>query len=498
MKTNVNYCRSKIPAVHLLAMILLTVGCSSPGTSRYFSQAPLPSLSSSHNTNSSSRVATYGQLANAPIKPSSSAGGWRVEGAGHVVRGQQADGYTGGYRGVGQAGDVQSTISDSELDLGLGSGAVLDNGQSWSEPYPDTQTADLDVILNEARTGRFSIGMGVNSDAGLSGQIIVDERNFDWTAIPTSFDDIANGRAFRGGGQGFRLEALPGRQFQRYLLSFSEPYLWGTPISFSLSGYFFDRRYDDWDEQRLGGRFGFGYRLTPDLSATMALRMENVTVHNPRVGPGVVELDEVLGDNSLFSAQFTLSHDTRDIPFAPTEGHFLELSFTQAFGTFSFPRAEMDYRLYYLLRERPDGSGRHTLAYSFRTGFSGGNTPLFENYFAGGYSTLRGFDFRGASPQNMGVTVGGEFRFLGSVEYFFPLTADDMVKGVAFCDFGTVEEKIAIHADDYRVAPGIGLRLSIPAMGPAPIALDFAIPVAKEDTDRRRSFSFFFGYTRGG
>jgi outer membrane protein insertion porin family len=158
----------------------------------------------------------------------------------------------------------------------------------------------------------------------------------------------------------------------------------------------------------------------------------------------------------------------------------------------------MDYRLYYLLRERPDGSGRHTLAYSFRTGFSGGNTPLFENYFAGGYSTLRGFDFRGASPQNMGVTVGGEFRFLGSVEYFFPLTADDMVKGVAFCDFGTVEEKIAIHADDYRVAPGIGLRLSIPAMGPAPIALDFAIPVAKEDTDRRRSFSFFFGYTRGG
>jgi hypothetical protein len=116
----------------------------------------------------------------------------------------------------------------------------------------------------------------------------------------------------------------------------------------------------------------------------------------------------------------------------------------------------------------------------------------------GGVSTLRGFSFRGASPVSPGtdVIVGGQFSFLGSVEYMFPLTADDMVKAVVFCDFGTVEEKIEINAEDYRVAPGAGLRIFIPAMGPAPIALDFAFPVAKEDTDDTQIFSFFIGFGR--
>ena len=33
------------------------------------------------------------------------------------------------------------------------------------------------------------------------------------------------GRAFRGAGQRFRLELVPGTQVQRYMISFQEPYL---------------------------------------------------------------------------------------------------------------------------------------------------------------------------------------------------------------------------------------------------------------------------------
>jgi outer membrane protein insertion porin family len=110
---------------------------------------------------------------------------------------------------------------------------------------------------------------------------------------------------------------------------------------------------------------------------------------------------------------------------------------------------------------------------------------------------MRGFDFRGASPMGPGnVAIGGQFRFLGSVEYFFPLTADDMIKGVVFCDYGTTEEEIELHSDNYRVAPGFGLRLNIPAMGPAPLALDFAVPVTRAPTDNIQNFSFFFGFSR--
>jgi outer membrane protein insertion porin family len=45
----------------------------------------------------------------------------------------------------------------------------------------------------------------------------------------------------------------------------------------------------------------------------------------------------VLGKNELYSGRVTLTHDTRDIPFFPTEGHLIELSFEQAFGSFDYP-----------------------------------------------------------------------------------------------------------------------------------------------------------------
>ena len=93
----------------------------------------------------------------------------------------------------------------------------------------------------------------MNSNAGLTGSIILDEQNFDIRRWPRSFSDLIYGQPFRGGGQRFRLEALPGTQFQRYSASWMEPYLFDTPVSFGLSGNYFTRRFVDWDEQRLGG-----------------------------------------------------------------------------------------------------------------------------------------------------------------------------------------------------------------------------------------------------
>jgi outer membrane protein insertion porin family len=358
-----------------------------------------------------------------------------------------------------------------------------------------TPMADVIVNLQETQTGRLMVGAAVNSDAGVTGQIVIDEKNFDWQRIPTSWDDWANGTAFRGAGQGFRLEALPGDEVQRYMFQFTEPYLWDTRISFNASGFLFTRRFFDWDEERIGGRLGFGYRISPDLSVSGSLRAEQVTISDPRVA-GVPELDAAIGEHDLFGARISITQDTRDIPFAPTQGYFFEASFEQVFGSFDYSRGNIDYRRYFLVTERPDGSGRHVLGFSNRLGITGSQTPIFEQFFAGGYSTLRGFDFRGATPKVNDVAVGGELSLLGSVEYLFPITADDMLKGIVFCDYGTIEEDISIDSDDYRVSLGAGLRISVPAMGPAPIALDFAVPIAREDTDDIRQFSFFMGLAR--
>ncbi len=63
-----------------------------------------------------------------------------------------------------------------------------------AEPLPFTATTE------ETMTGRLQLGVGVNSDAGLVGSLTLDEQNFDWTRLPTSWEDIRNGTAFRGAG----------------------------------------------------------------------------------------------------------------------------------------------------------------------------------------------------------------------------------------------------------------------------------------------------------
>lgn len=364
------------------------------------------------------------------------------------------------------------------------------------QPYPQ-QTVDVIFNGQETQTGRLMFGVGVNSDAGLVGNIVLDERNFDWRRPPRSWEDLRNGTAFRGAGQRFRIDASPGSEVNRYLMSFQEPYLFDSPITLGLSGSYFDRRFRDWDEERLGGRISLGYQwVEKDLSANVSYRGEKVTITDAPNAGTVPELAEVLGGNSLHGFKLSAINDTRDNSFLPTQGRYLEMSGEYVTGTFDYPRVMIDYRRFFLLRERPDHSGRHVLSFSTNIGWQGEDAPIYEHFFAGGFSTMRGFDFRGASPVDAGtgVEVGGEFQWLNSLQYLFPVTADEMLHGVVFCDFGTVERDVEI--EDFRVVPGFGMRITVPALGPAPIALDFGFPVNYADTDDRQVFSFSMGFGR--
>jgi outer membrane protein insertion porin family len=369
-----------------------------------------------------------------------------------------------------------------------------------NEPY-----VIVDVDAEETQTGRLMIGAGVNSNAGLVGNIVVDEQNFDILRLPRSWDDIKNGTAFRGAGQRFRLEAAPGTQLQRYMATFQEPYLFDTRIGLSLSASYFTRYFYDWAEARTGGRIGLGYQFqfAPDLSVNTGFRGESVDVFNPRILTPAI--NDMLGTNAVYGFSAGLVHDTRDSPFLPTQGHLATFEFEQVIGTYVYPRGIAEARQYFLLNERPDGSGRHVLSVGSVLGISGPDTPAYDNFFAGGYNTIRGFVFRGASPRQTvagtspgpgepAAIIGGPFQWLNTIEYMFPITADDTLRGVVFTDVGTVESNVSIN--NMRVAPGVGLRITLPAMGPAPIALDFAVPVAYAPYDSKQLFSFFVGFAR--
>ncbi len=360
----------------------------------------------------------------------------------------------------------------------------------------DGNITDVEVHVDEGQTGRMLFGVGVNSDAGVIGNIIISEQNFDLFNWPSSFSDLIYGDAFRGGGQEFRLEAAPGTQFSRYLISWRQPRMFDLPYSFGVSGHYFQRNYREYDEARGGGTVTLGHNFTDQIRTSLGLRVENVHIDDPDV-PTPEDLAEVLGDNFVAAVTLGAEYDTRDNPFMPTCGYMTSINFEQGFGDFTFPSVTLEGRKFFAITERMDGSGKQVLGLRGTVGFAGNNTPLFERFFAGGFRNFRGFEFRGVGPvgeNNDDVHVGGDFMMLGSVEYLIPVTADDALQVALFSDFGTVEENVEI--DDFRITAGFGFRVAVPILGPMPLAFDFAFPLHSADTDDEQIFSFTIGIFR--
>lgn len=356
-----------------------------------------------------------------------------------------------------------------------------------NDPYSEFQ--DVVVTVQETQTGSYMFGGVVNSDLGVSGGIFITERNFDILGFPTSFADLPI--AFRGAGQEFRLQATPGSREHNYQVSFREPRLLGLPVGIGASGYYFRRNYSAYDEERASGKFNISRQFGTPITGTFSMRIEEVKISDPQ-SETLPDLVQVLGSNTLFGLGISLEHDTRDSHLRPTEGHLIAVSAEQVLGDFDYPRLLLSARQHWMIFERPDRSGRHVLTGGVKAGYTGSHTPIYERYYAGGLQTLRGFQFRGVSPVEQDVEVGGDFLLLANLEYQLPISADDQWHAVFFVDSGTVERDIEIR--DYRVALGFGLRLLTPFTGPAPLAVDIAFPVSRLDSDDKQLVSFFLGF----
>ncbi len=112
-----------------------------------------------------------------------------------------------------------------------------------------------------------------------------------------------------------------------------------------------------------------------------------------------------------------------------------------------------------------------------------------------GGRNCRGFDYRTISPKGTrrfissdpDVPIGGDWEFFLGAQYEFPIL-DKFLSVVFFCDSGTVLESPGF--DDYRVSVGTGVRLHIPQLGQAPLAFDFGFPIVKQESDKKKMFSF--------
>lgn len=361
------------------------------------------------------------------------------------------------------------------------------------DPESEKEYKDILVQVQETQTGSLMFGAGFNSDTGIVGSIVLNERNFDIFRIPTSLADIWEGRAFRGGGQELRIEAVPGTQLQRYSASVREPFLFDRPYSLTVGAYYNQLYYNEDIESRLGSRVALGHMLNKEWTVTAGLRVENVNIGNLNVYDPV-DYTSVAGNNFVYGPNIGVTWDTRDSFLRPTEGGLASLTYEQLFGTFTFPIINFTASRYFTVWERRDGSGKQVMAARTQVSWAGSNTPVFERFYAGGFQTIRGFEYRGVGPFVNGQAVGGDFMFLNSLEYQVPIRANDQLYAVAFLDSGTVNSNVSLN--NYRVSAGFGLRITVPMFGPVPIALDFGFPIVKAPEDRTQIFSFWVGLFR--
>ncbi|MDR3637668.1 MAG: POTRA domain-containing protein [Isosphaeraceae bacterium] len=367
---------------------------------------------------------------------------------------------------------------------------ATDVGPDRNDPYTNRQYADVITSIEEAPTGRFMLGVGASGAQGLYGNATIIENNFNIWNYPRSWAEVTNGQAFRGGGQQLQVSAMVGTLINRFTVSLIDKMIFDLPIAGGATGYIFNRFYPDWSEARGGGRFWLGRQFGQVIYADVAFRAEEVDFYGYRT-PAPADYLAANGHTALFSLRPSIRYDTRNAPFMPNKGQYVEASFEQGWGSFTYPKFELEGRTYFTLGTRADGSGPRTLELRGHYGVTGPDTPVYERFFAGYFGSLRGFMYRGVGPHILGSNAGGLMEALGSVEYMLPLTASDKVRQVFFCDFGTVTPNY--EWDNFRVAIGTGLRLNLPALGPLPLAFDLAFPLVKAPGDHVQYFNFTMG-----
>jgi outer membrane protein assembly complex protein YaeT len=357
----------------------------------------------------------------------------------------------------------------------------------------DPDYRDVLVQVTEGQTANFIIGVGVNTNTGLLGNITFRQRNFDILGWPRPGKEWWKGRAWKGAGQQFTLHAAPGTDQSSFNISWFEPAMFDQPYSLDVNMYLSTHGRESYDIMRLGLVTSVGHRFKNRWYGQVSVQTEWTEIRDlsSDAPPEVVKVE---GDYFMPSVKGMLVRDRTDSRFLPSKGDRLQFSYEQFFGDFAFGKAEASYRIYRTLYV--DATDRkHILAGRVGLNQIVGDAPVFERYYAGGIGSIRGFEYRGVSPRSSAAfsddPIGGETMLLLGAEYTYPLVTDQ-IRGVVFVDTGTVEEDFSV--DRYRVSAGFGLRWTIPFFGPVPLSLDFGFPIVEEDEDETQVFSFSLGW----
>lgn len=347
----------------------------------------------------------------------------------------------------------------------------------------DTNTPgykDVNIHVNEKPTGTLNFGAGFSSIDNFVGFVEVTQTNFD----------IGNFGNWTGGGQRFRAAARVGTERRDFIVSHTEPWLFGKPLAFTHEYFYRNLLFlsDVYDQTNYGGDFNVRKKVGEFSNIRVGYKIDQVEIHDiePRASD-IIRAEE--GEFLRGALSINWIHDTRDDIFIPRSGHRINAgaTYTGAGGDISNVHLEAGAIQYFHL----PFDGIFSVEGHVHA-VDGDDTPIFERRFLGGANNLRGFDFRDVGPKDAtGEAIGGLTSAYATAEYTFPLIRQ--VRGALFYDIGVVSADEYSFDGDVNANYGVGVRIYMPAIGP--IRLDYGIPTASDEfNDSSGRFNFNIGY----
>ena len=344
---------------------------------------------------------------------------------------------------------------------------------------------DLDISIKERLSGAFSIGAGFSQAQGILFNLSLTQDNF------------------LGTGKKVGIRVDNSRVNTIYSFSYTNPFYTIDGVSRGFSISYTDTEagqanISDYNADQLAANLNYGIPLTEVDTLRAAGGIDDIRIFTTSETP-----DEILaflakeGDkytNFSFSGSFI--HDTRNRTVFADRGNLQRLD-----AEISIPGSDLKfYKTEYQNTNFITLTDWMTASVKGRVGIGdgyGGTSalPFFENYFAGGLRTVRGYKANSLGPRDSkGNPFGGSFRVIANAELFFPVFFFEGAKNVrlgVFVDAGNVFADVSdFEFSEIRAATGVSMTWLSPVG-----ALTFSLAKALNDKpgDEPELFQFSIG-----
>ncbi|THB76039.1 MAG: outer membrane protein assembly factor BamA [Desulfobulbaceae bacterium] len=344
------------------------------------------------------------------------------------------------------------------------------------EPALDPSKMNILVDVKEKSTGQFSIGAGYSSVDKLVFMGEVSENNF------------------LGLGHRLSFKASLGGKSNRYNLSWTNPRVFDSQVSSGVDLFSQEREYDDYTKDQKGGALRFGHPLYEKWRMYEKYSYTDTELSDVSEDASfIIRESQNIPITSALTATFV--RDTRDRLYGATKGSRNSISIKYAGGFLGgdseFTKAELSSGWYFPL---PAG-----LVFYFHGAIGQAwenvddKLPVYERFYLGGISSIRGFEYGKVSPidAESGERVGGDRMWYTNTEIVFPLVRDQGLFGAAFFDAGdSLDEEKGWEFDDVSQSIGLEIRW-LSALGP--LRLVYGYNLDPDDDEPQSVWDFTIG-----